>query len=184
MSKSVRVLFVLLIAAFVLVACDDTGDTAEDAGAAQQFIPNPAGYTQHDTDDIQDAVATTLAGAGIATGNPVLTALVAQMDTLVECYRDVGAFDAKMHIQDVSASNITVPTAGVAAVINLDRAARNTVPCLTQDPLGLGAQRSLLNPCSSNGTFEQDGDTYLYFYGASNTPLCEVYQAHFNQFSG
>jgi len=184
MSKRLLLITLVLIALpVVLAACQETGDTAEDAAAAQQFIPNPAGYAEHETDNIQDAIASTLGGAGVLTGNIPQALIVGQINNFVDCYRDVGAFDARLHVQNVDFDNIRPPIAGVVAVINVDRAANNFVQCATDT--GLNAQSRPVNqPCFDTGTFSHEGDSYLYFYGATDTPLCQAYGAHFVQYIG
>ena len=184
MSKRLIGIALILIALpLVLVACEETGDTNQDTAAAQQFIPSPSGYAEHETDNIQDAIATTLGGAGALTGNIPQAAIVAQINNMVNCYREVGAFDAKMHIQNVTLSDMQTPVAGVVAVVNADRVTSNFVSCANPANNTRSQSASLVNPCFDSGTFEAEGDTFLYFYGATDAPLCLAYGAHFGQYT-
>jgi hypothetical protein len=174
-------LIALLLITLLVAACDptDTNDSANDAAAAQQYIPHPAGYAEHPTDNIQDAIANTLAGAGIVTGNPVQGVLINQISSFVDCYRDVGAFDARVHVQNINVSAVNTPVAGVVGVINQDRIVSNFLNCAT--PLR-SQTLDAPNPCAGGGSFEAAGDTFTFIYAASSPELCSIYQAHFNQF--
>jgi hypothetical protein len=177
--------FMLILTTLVLTACGETGDTSEDAGAAQSFIPSPSGYAEHETDDIQNAIAGTIAGASGATGNIPAVAVTGAVEGFVDCYRDVGAFDARLHIQNINLSEGLAPTAGVVGVINQSRVLSNFVSCA--NPMGGAASAqglSLFNPCANTGSFTAEGESFSYFYAATNTPLCQAYAQHFAQYGG
>lgn len=176
--------FTLILTALALTACSPTGDTSEDAGAAQSFVPSPSGYAEHETDDIQDAIAGTVAGASGVTGNIPVTLMTGALERFIDCYRNVGAFDARIHIQNVNLSNMQEPTAGVVGVINQSRVLSNFSSC-ANPVTGASAQGlSLLNPCANSGTFSAEGESFSYFYAATNTPLCQAYAQHFAQYGG
>lgn len=178
--KRIVLFGILIIIALVVAACDptDTGNTSTDAAAAQQFIPHPGGYAEHDTENIQDTIADTLTGAGVLTGNPIQSVLINQISNFIDCYRDVGAFDARIHVKNVNLESIT-PVAGVVGVINQDRVIENFLSCASP----LRSQSSeLIQPCSGGGTFQAEGDTFYYIYAASGAELCGIYESHFRQY--
>lgn len=170
----------LILIALVAVACDiaGTGDKSTDAAAAQQFIPHPDGYAEYGTENIQDSISNTLAGAGILTGNPIQGILVNQVDSFINCYRDVGAFDARIHVKNVNLDSLT-PVAGVVGVINQSRIIDNFLSCAS--PLS-GQSADEIQPCSGGGTFTAEGDTFYYIYAATGPELCGLYANHFRQY--
>lgn len=178
-----RILILLFVALLVLVGCDDTGDTNTDAAAAQRFFPSLTNYTVHETESIQQAIAAAL-GAGALASNPPLAALVERTDTLLSCYRDVGAVDARIYVENVSAANISqarLPLVGALVIINQDRVVNNFTACVTSNPLeSVFAQT--VEPCTGSGTFEFEGDTITYAYAASDGPLCDLFSGHFAQY--
>ncbi|PJF22912.1 MAG: hypothetical protein CUN56_03595 [Phototrophicales bacterium] len=179
-----RISLVLLM--LIMAGCQATGDSKDDAAAAQSFFPDLAGYTVSNTDNIQDAITTTLTGAGISTGNLLATGVILQVDNFIDCYREVGAFDARIYVEDPSADMIQEglrpPRAGVLVIINQDRAIENLLPCLTQPPSvsdAFSAQAAQPQPCFGNGEFQFEGDTIRYIYAATDRPLCAAWESHF-----
>ena len=184
MLKKISVLLLIM----VMAGCQGTGDSKDDAAAAQSFFPALSGYTVSNTDNIQDAITTALSGAGISTGNLLATGVVLQVDNFIDCYRDVGACDARIYVEDPSTDliqeGIRAPRAGVLVVINQDRAIDNLLPCITQPPSidGFSAQSAQPQPCFGNGEFEFEGDTIRYIYAATDRPLCGEWEIHFASF--
>lgn len=181
-----RKIILLLLMIFALAACDtsDTGDRDTDTEAAQSFFPTIAGYSSQETDNVQDAVVTALGGASLLSGNVAQAALVDRLDTLLDCYRERGALDARIYLENIT--NLTearVPVAGVLAVINQDRIRDNFASCITRPPGLFSAQSATPEPCTGTGQFTAEGDTILYVYAASDTPLCQRFQAYFDGLS-
>lgn len=188
-----RVLKIFVLAAVLIVgaACSQlggvsdivptTGDTASDASAAQRFVPDFPGYTTVDAVSITDALTKIGTGASVLTANPASAALVAQIDGMIQCYRQVGAVAAKVYVN----TNITqvtnegrVPAMGALAVVNQDRVIDNFLPCALGSGRGLGAQTEnlTLQPCSNSGTFTVNNETLLYVYAATQPELCNLMQ--------
>ena len=180
LNKIVLVLMVVIMSA--LVGCElDTGHTSEDAAAAQSFFPNLARYSTQETGNVQDAIVTALGGSALLTGNIIQAALVQRVDALLDCYRDRGAIDAKIYTENVDQlQEARVPIAGVLAVINQDRVFDNFAGCL----LSPHAQSAEPEPCSDHGSFTFEGDTILYIYAATDTPLCSLFEQHFAAYGG
>ncbi|GAB4527384.1 MAG: hypothetical protein OHK0046_45140 [Anaerolineae bacterium] len=182
-----RLFFLLVIMSLTLMACSagGTGDSRDDAQAAQAFLPALTGFTTYETDSITDAVATALGSASAVTGNAPGAVLFERIDTLIDCYREVGAVDARIYVQQIDVSNVAVPLAGVVAVVNQNRVRNNFLGCITQTPLdGVFGAQSVVEPCTSSGTFTSGGDTISYIYAATNTPLCDQFERHFSRYQG
>lgn len=180
---------ILLLGVFVLAGCDiapTTSDRASDPQAAQQYFPQLGGYNVTQTDNIQSAIATAAGGAGVLTGNPVQAAMVAQIDSIINCYRDVGAVDARIYIENITIDNVRIPTAGVLAVINEDRLRDNFLACVARTPLDgrMSPQSVQPEPCFGSGSFTHQDNRISYLYAATDTPLCSLFSQHFAQFGG
>jgi hypothetical protein len=185
MNRSIIAFF--LIGLLVLVGCQQTDDTDEDPQAVQQLFPTVAGYTTQSTDNIQEAITTTLAGAGLGTGNFVATGLILKIDDFVSCMRDVGAFDVRTYVEnpndDMIAQGVRAPRIGVLMIVNQTRLMDNFGACIARNPLGgITAQSVEPEPCFSNGEFEYLGDNFGYLYGVSDRPLAEAFYNHLQQF--
>jgi hypothetical protein len=178
---------IALVALLALTGCslrEETGHTRDDQQAAQSFFPNFGNYNISETDNIQAAITTALGGAGLLTGNPVQAALVAQVDSMISCYKEVGAVDARIYIERINPADLRIPTAGVLAVINQDRIRDNFLQCVTRTPLDgiFRSQTAQPEPCFGSGTFTFEGDTISYIYAATDTPLCTLFGQHFAPF--
>ena len=181
MSKRM-IIIIIMSGLMILVGCTDTGDSSEDPAAAQSFFPTYDNYTIQGSESTQDAIVTALGGTAAMTGNPIMVALVERVDTLLDCYREVGAVDAKIYLEKPETmGEVRAPIAGVLLVINQDRVVENFASCITSVPF---AQSAEVEFCSGFGTFEFEDDTIHFFYGATNTPLCDMYQTHFSAYGG
>lgn len=181
---------ILMLALLGLTGCalgTETGHTSGDAPAAQSFFPNVPGYNVQATNSVQDAIVTALGGASLLSGNPIQAALVMQVDRVIDCYRDVGAVDARIYVEQLSnLDSVRVPVAGVLAVINQDRVRDNFLACISQTPLDgmFRSQAAQPEPCYGSGTFRFGNDTISYLFAATDRPLCQSFEAHFRQFGG
>ncbi|MEQ8675692.1 MAG: hypothetical protein RLP44_18795 [Aggregatilineales bacterium] len=186
--KTTRIIILMMLCALALSACNmstSTDDTNNDVEAAQSFFPDLAGYNRTDADSIIDAVTTTLGGASLVTGNPIAAVLIERADTMIECYQDVGAADARIYSQRINITEPSIPTAGVLTVVNQNRVVDNFLHCLTQNPLSgaFSAQSVQPEPCYGYGTFNFNGDNVSFFYVATDTPLCDQFNASFAQYN-
>ncbi|MBC8098581.1 MAG: hypothetical protein H7Y11_04005 [Armatimonadetes bacterium] len=158
-------------------AIGGTGQSSSDAAAVQQYFPTIPGYNATTVDNIIDAITTVTGGASLATGNPLGAAAIARLNTLIDCYRDVGALDARVYTQ------ITIPPVlGALAIVNQDRAAENFASCAVGAGAQSGPRSSDPQPCIGTGSFVQNDDTYLYVYASSDQALCNTFVAHFTQY--
>lgn len=182
--RTIRLPILLIVVLLALTACSlaqETGDTSGDATAAQRFVPDLAGYTEHTTNNLRDTLVTALGGASVLSGNPVQALLVAKVDDLIDCYQDVGALEAKIYTQNVDLSEIAIPIGGVLAVVNQDRIRDNFLSCLTRPPEMdmFGAQAAEPEPCYGYGTFTVEDETISYLYAATDQPLCNEFSRFF-----
>lgn len=185
--NQLRILMLVLISVLVLTACNaaETGDDDSDAEAAQNFFPRLSGFTVYETETVQDAITGVAGGAAALTANPALVLLVERVDTLLSCYRDVGAVDANIYVQNVDLNNAAVPLMGALVVINQNRVVGNFASCVSDAPLSglLRSQAAQPEPCSATGAFNaENGDRIIYAYAASDRPLCNQFDQHFAQF--
>ncbi|MBC8171020.1 MAG: hypothetical protein H7X77_05095 [Anaerolineae bacterium] len=176
MLKKLSLLFV--VALVVMTAgCNvgSTGQTSTDAQAVQQFFPTVTGFNTAPVNDIIQAFSTITGGASLATGNILGAAAIARLTSMIDCYRNVGAVDARVY------TGIRIPPViGAVAIINQNRAADNFLSCAT----GMTAQGATAEPqvCVGSGSFVSGGDTFLYLYASSDGSLCESFVTHFNQY--
>ena len=188
MRKSVLAL--LMICALSIAACSvvggsnivpTTGDTANDPSAAQRFVPDLPGFIATNTTNLTDAIGAVTGGASLLTGNVPLAALIAQIDGMIQCYQNVGAFASKVYVE-ANVGNLVqgqIPTAGALAVINQNRLQNNFLPCALGGGQGLSAQADQPQPCFGSGSFTADGETLHYLYAATQPTLCATFQSLF-----
>ena len=177
-----RILLVTL-ALTALVGCQvvpGTGDKSTDAAAAQQFVPaSIPGYDATDATDITDALTKVGAAGSLLTGNLVSAGAIAKLNTMISCYKNVGAVASKVYVDKNIAANPNAPKVGVLAVVNTTRIQRNLFSCV----LNTGASAQAANeiqPCGGSGEKIVNGETLNYVYAATTPELCATFQAQFN----
>jgi len=180
MRKFGLLLAVLMLAACSMTTTSTTPDTANDPAAAQRFLPNLPGYTATEAHSITDALTAVGVGGSLITGNVPLAAVVSRLDTMMQCYQNVGAVAARVYTQvDIgSVLQGQVPKVGALAVINQDRLERNFLSCALGT--GLSAQADQVQPCGGSGTFlASNNERIHYVYGATSPELCTLFQQSF-----
>lgn len=171
-------LLALAATALLLAGCaGNTTQTDGDAVAAQQLMPNIAGYTVSNVDSIVDALTTAGAGASLATGNLPVAGAIARAEATVQCLQDRGAVGGQTYVQQVPTD--LVPEAGVVVIINNDRLSENLLGCLLSGPQGITAQRVQIEPCAQAGTFTYQSNNYSYVYVGVGNELCGYFSQHF-----
>jgi hypothetical protein len=158
-----------------------TGNTSNDAAAAQQFVPpSLPGYIVTEAQSLSSALSGIAGGAALLTGNPVLAGLIAQIDGMMACYSATGSVTARVYVQANVSSLLSgeIPSAGVMAVINQNRIINNFLACaLGSGPEAFSAQARSVQPCGSSGSFVVNGETLLYLYAATDPQLCAAFQS-------
>ena len=177
--------FWLILALTLLTACDlvtSTGDSAADPEAAQRFLPQIVGYDATSADNIIDALTAAGGSASLITGNLPVTALVAKLDTMIQCYQDVGAVSANIYTEQIDLLNPKVPILAVLAVVNQERLQNNLLACAlgSADTREFSAQAVEIQPCVGSGEFKINDETLSYIYAATDQLLCSAFETHFN----
>jgi hypothetical protein len=172
--------FLLIFALFFVVGCGaigGTGQTSNDAAAVQQYFPTINGYTSTPANDIVDAITTVTSGASLATGNILGTAAIQRLNAMIDCYREVGAVDAKVY------TRVAIPpVVGALMIVNQDRAAENFLSCAVGATAQSNPRSPEPQPCIKSGSFKSNNNTFLYVYAASDQELCTAFDTHFAQY--
>ncbi len=185
MNKSIPA---LLAALLVILGCSftlptgPTGDTSNQNTSAQLFLPPIAGFTQTNADNITDAITSLGGGASLISGNPALAAGIAKIDSMIQCYQNVGAVAANVYAEDNIGQLLQgqVPSIGVLAVVNQDRLSRNFLNCALSGSDAFSAQDVTIEPCFGSGTFVREGETITYIYAATAPGLCQSFQNYYD----
>ncbi len=172
------VVLMLVVAGCSLEGVSSTGQSSDDPAAVQQYFPTIQGYNASPVNDIVTAITSVTGGVSLATGNLLGTVAMNRLQTMADCYREVGAVDARIYTQ----LNITQPVIGALGIINQDRMTDNFLNCA----IGGGAQTRSTEPqpCIGSGSFVANNDTYHYIYAASDQVLCTEFSRHFAQYGG
>lgn len=177
MKRLTIITLLLLSVTMLLAACGET-DSNTDAASVQNLFPELNGYGVQETESIQDAFSVALAGAGVASGAGVAALpVIERIDSVIDCYREVGAVDAKIYIAEQQSALLT-PSAGVLAIVNQDRVVNNFINCVADVPL-FNAQEAGPTICSRSGSFMYEGDTINYLYATTDSRLCSLFDNHF-----
>jgi hypothetical protein len=158
-----------------------TGDKSSDPSAAQQFLPALSGYSRTNAESLTSAVSSISGGAALISGNPLLAALIARIDTMMQCYQNVGAVAASVYTQvdigQVLAGQI--PRLGAVAVINQDRLSRNFLNCVIGGGVA-SAQSASIEPCGGSGSKVINNETITYIYAGTDPSFCVSVQQYFD----
>lgn len=176
-------MFVISLVALLGVAsCSlstTTTDKASDAAAAGNFLPKLDGYNVTSATSLKDAITSISGGAALLSGNLALTAVIAKVDAIITCYRNVGAVDANIYTEKtLDITNVKLPKAGMVAVINQNRLQNDFLPCLSGNA-GFSAQDASIQPCVGSGNFQVYNETILYLYVATDQELCSAFDQWF-----
>lgn len=179
----IRIACVLMIALVLSSACSDTGNSANDALSAQRLLPNLAAYTATDVDTTMDGAFAALGGAALMGGQVGITAAVAKVEQILQCFQDRGALAARFYSEAETDGNL--PRIGAALVINQSRINQEMINCaLGGQEDAMNAQAINIEPCASAGTFEFEGDRISYVFVGSHPDVCALYQLHFDNLAG
>jgi hypothetical protein len=159
-----------------------TTPSANDAAAAQNFVPETIpGYVATDATSITDALSKAGASISLLSGNLLTTGVIAQLDSMIQCYKGVGAVAARVYTEQ----NITgtgIPKIGALAVVNITRLQSNFLNCALKIINGGASAQSAgdIQPCGSSGEKVVNNETLQYIYGATTPELCTIFQQRFN----
>lgn len=181
--KTLRLVSWLSLMMLALAACGATGNISGDAQSAQRLLPNLAGYTVTDVDATIDGAFTAVGGAALVSGQVAITAAIAKIEQVLQCFQDRGAIAARFYTEADPAS--IVPLAGAVLVINQSRINQELINCaLGGQEERPTAQTITFEPCAQAGTFNYQGDTVSFVYVGSHATVCALYEQHFTNLSG
>lgn len=156
-----------------------SGNINDDASAAR-FVPDLPGYISTDAVSVTQAFGTVAGGASLITGNPLIAALVSQVDGVIDCYRATGSVAAKVYV-DQNISQLMqgdIPSFGTLAVVNQNRIVDNFLPCVVGNgPDTMSAQAAAIQPCGETGSFVVNNETLLYVIAGSRPEMCITLKA-------
>ena len=172
-----------MIVMILTSACSDTGNSANDALSAQRLLPNLAAYTATNVDTTMDGAFAALGGAALFGGQVGITAAIAKLEQVLQCFQDRGAIAAKFYSENDPQGGI--PAVGAALVINQSRINQEMINCaLGGQEDSMSAHAIDIEPCASAGSFDYEGDRISYVYVGSESAVCTLYQQHFDNLAG
>ena len=178
-----RILALLCLVLPMLSACGDTGNAADDANSAQRLLPNIVNYTATNVDTTIDSAFAAVGGAALMGGQIGITAAIAKVEQVLQCFQDRGAIAARFY-QETDTS-LTAPKVGGALVINQTRINQELINCaLGGQEDSTSAQTFSIEPCASAGTLTYESEIISYVYVGSHPDVCAVFQLHFDNLAG
>lgn len=168
-----RLLALIIILAFVLVACE-TSDQASDTLSAQNQQPALVGFQTTDLDIASDALLTAAGGTAITTGNVPLALAIQRADALLQCLQDTGAVSGLMYVEENPG---IIPQVGASLLVNKSRVERNLFACVTD--VGFGAQAIEIEPCVAYGEFTVENEEFWFAYVGAGSGVCAGFSTHY-----
>jgi hypothetical protein len=167
-------LAVLVLAVFVVAACDTigrpTGDSASDAVSAQNQLPSFQQYSATDADNLKDALTRALQVGSLGTGNFIAAGMLERLNLMADCLGNVGAVAGRVY------TGGNPVAAGLLVVINNERLTNNFMSCAVNP--GLQSQqegRQAVQPCAKSGSYTDNGVGYSYIYAATDPSMCGAF---------
>lgn len=189
MRKFLMLILVIAVV-FTAAACQSiglpvpgSGDSANDAASASQFVPAslPGYVSTEGFTSLADALNRIGVQATVLTGNIQFAPIVAQLDDLITCYQGVGAVAARVYSENPLPLD-RVPKVGLLAVINTTRLSRNLLQCALQQTFGAqSTTAATIQPCGGSGSLVVNNENLEYVYAATTPELCTTFQAQFNR---
>ena len=177
--RTLRCACLLLLFLLGVSACSDTGNSANDTLSAQRLLPNLAEYTATNVDTSMDGAFAAMGGAALMGGQVGITAAIAKLEQVLQCFQDRGALAAKFYSQTETDGGL--PHVGAALVINQSRINQEMINCaLGGQEETISSQNVNLEPCANAGTFTYEDNTISYVYVGSHPDVCALYELHFN----
>ena len=180
--KLLHLLVMMFLMLPLIAACSDTGNAADDANSAQRLMPNIVNYSATDVDTSIDSAFAAVGGAALMGGQIGITAAIAKIEQILQCFQDRGAISARYYQQ--SETSLTAPMVGAALVINQTRINQELINCALGGQEGASAQTFSIEPCASAGTMTYEDDTISYVYVGSHPDVCALFQQHFDNLAG
>ena len=177
--KRSRIVVIICLLLPWLAACSDTGNTAHDALSAQRLLPNLAAYTASEVDTTMDGAFAAMGGAALVGGQVGITAAIAKVEQVLQCFQDRGAIAARFYSQKDTGG--ALPKVGAVLVINTSRINQEMINCaLGGQEQAVTAQAIDLDVCASAGALTYKNDSISYVYVGSHSEVCALYEQHFD----
>jgi hypothetical protein len=166
-----RNLLIVALLGLVASACNGAKSGATEVPPVVQLMPDLSGYHVVEGRAVQEYIMGLAEGGALLTGHPELAALLVKVDSVVACYQEVGAINARIF------SDEAFPlSAGAVAIADRDR---------LLDPMTLfrcvGGQivpfspQATLNPCTHHYTLERDGNEFYIVYVGTTQEICHAF---------
>ncbi len=168
-----KLMWCVLLGVWVLAlpACDVINPEVTGTPKVTQMMPDLPGYKIIESQSIQDYIMTLSEGGALLSGHPELAALLVKLDGVIECYREVGAVDARIYSdQSFQLSS------GAVAIADRDRLTdpRTLFRCVGgEGVLPFSAQPSV-DPCYHSYTLTQDGNEFYIVYMGTTSEICHA----------
>ena len=163
-----RILFIGLLAAFVLAACQT------QKGSAQDMLPAVPNTAVVEGQTITQFLAKIADGAALLAANPQLVPVIQRVEASLTCYQDLGAVALRTY------TDKTFPlSAGVVAII--DRKAltnpANFANCVVGKAQGVapGPSQPTIQPCTKSYTLKKDDNEFYIAYIATTPAMCQAF---------
>ncbi len=161
-----RILFLGLIAALALTACQ------AQRGSAKDMLPNVPNTTVVEGQTITQFLAKTADGASLATANPALIPLIQRVEATLTCYQDLGAVALRTYTDKQFALS-----AGIVAIV--DRKAltdpTNFANCVLGRAQGAEAAAPTIAPCAKSYTLKKNDNEFDIAFIATTKEMCQAF---------
>jgi hypothetical protein len=160
-----RLLFLGLIAAFALTACQT------QKGSAKELLPDVPDTTVVEGETITQFLAKLTDGAALVAASPQLIPLIQRVETSLTCYQGLGAVALRTY------TDKQFPlSAGIIAIV--DRKALTDPANFANCVLGVGRARSAtptIDPCVKTYTLQKDNNEFHIAYIATTQEMCQAF---------
>jgi hypothetical protein len=143
-------------------------------------MPDLPGFDVIEGQVVQDYIASLAQGAALLSGNPELAALIIKVDSVIACYQDVGAVNARLY------SDEAFPlSSGAIAIADRNRLADpdTLFQCIGGRFVPMSSKPEL-NPCSHSYTLERDDNAFYIIYAGTTQEICQAFCANLEGCSG
>jgi len=172
MKTKVMWFVMLSVLVLALSACDVLNPEVTGTPKVTQMMPDLPGYKIVESQSIQDYIMTLSGGGALLAGHPELAALLTKLDGVIDCYREVGAVDARIYSDESFQLS-----SGAVAIADRDRLVdpRTLFRCVGGSELLPFSTQPTINPCSHSYTFTQNGNEFYIAYMGTTYEICHAF---------
>jgi hypothetical protein len=171
MKTKAMLLLTLAILGLASTACDGDKSKATQVPPVVQLMPDLPGYHVVEARAVQEYIAGLAEGGTLLIGHPELAALLVKVDSVIACYQEVGAINARIF------SDEAFPlSAGAVAIADHDRLLdpMTLFRCVGGQIVPFSTQPTL-NPCAHRYTLERDGNEFYIIYVGTTQEICHAF---------